>query len=65
MKKYQPGSNSDEKFLLMEFVLHGLAEYSLLSKTAMESSVGFSDLLNSLFSAGDEEDDQNQNFTFS
>ena len=63
IEMYQPQLKGDEKFLAMEFLLHGLAEFSLLSKTEMESSIGFSDLLNSLFSASDEDDDEAPRFT--
>ena len=32
----------------MEFVLHGLASYSLISKKVMETSVEFKDLMGSM-----------------
>ncbi len=54
--KYLPGLEKDEKPLFMEFVLHGLAEYSLISKHILDKSFGFSDLLNSIFSAEDDSD---------
>jgi magnesium chelatase subunit I len=54
--KYLPGLEKDEKPLFMEFVLHGLAEYSLISKHILDKSFGFSDLLNSIFSAEDDTD---------
>ena len=51
-----------EKYFLMEFVLHGLAEYSLLSKHILQSGVQFSDLFSSMFTNNEfdgleEEDD--------
>lgn len=67
VKKYQPNADKAHTLLYMEFCLHGLAEFSLLSKSAMESSIGFSDLLNSLFtSGGDSEEDERppSNFPF-
>ena len=49
VKKYFPKVKGEEKFLLMEFLLHGLAEYSLLSKNALVSGVRFKDLFSSVF----------------
>jgi len=37
-----------EKMLWMEFVLHGLAEYSKLSKNNMDEGIEFKDLLGSM-----------------
>lgn len=37
-------------YLMMEYLLHSLAEYSYLSKNKMESSFEFGDLLSSMFS---------------
>ncbi|CAN5465322.1 magnesium chelatase [soil metagenome] len=48
------------KLFLMEFALHGLAEYSMLSKKHLSSGLQFKDLLSSMFSMpdlGDEDDD--------
>ena len=39
----------------MEFVLHGLAEYSKLSKSALDTGTRFKDLLSSMFSIDDME----------
>jgi magnesium chelatase subunit I len=45
------GALSDqEKLLWMEFVLHGLAEYSLIAKTIDNSSLQFGDILSALMS---------------
>jgi magnesium chelatase subunit I len=41
---------------MMEFVLHGLAEYSLIGKAVIDSSVEFSDVMNQLFSGSDDEE---------
>jgi magnesium chelatase subunit I len=41
----------------MEFLLHGLSEFSLLSKEHIASGLKFSDMLSSMFSIKDEEDD--------
>lgn len=47
---YAPGLSANDERLMMEFVLHGLGEFSLLNKAIMERSIGFSDLFNNLFS---------------
>lgn len=64
VKKSYPHANEKEAALLMEFVLHGLASYSLISKKILEASVEFKDLMGSMLniqSSGsfdeDEEDD--------
>ena len=47
------------KLFLMEFALYGLAEFSMLSKHTLERGMQFKDLLSSMFSMPepDEEDD--------
>jgi magnesium chelatase subunit I len=55
VKRYHPNAEDKDKYLLMEFVLHGLAEFSLLSKNIMESGLNFKDLLNSVFSIDPDE----------
>ncbi len=49
-------ANKHEQLFLMEFVLHGLAEYSKLSKTALDTGTRFKDLLSSMFSMPDLDD---------
>src|SRR5690606_33809686 len=56
VKKYNPKLEAGQKYLFVEFILHGLAEYSLLSKNVMEDGLNFSDLFNSVFSMDDFED---------
>lgn len=51
VKKYHPTAKGAEKFVLMEFVLHGLAEHSLLSKNKLAQGVSFKDLFNSLMNS--------------
>ncbi len=46
------------KFFMMEFALHGLAEFSMLSKKVLVSSMNFSDLMSSMFSIDDLSDDK-------
>ena len=57
VKKYQPQTNSNDQFFLMEFALHGLAEYSMLSKNPLVSGLQFKDLLSGMFTMPDLEDD--------
>jgi len=57
IKKFHPKLSENQTLLLMEFVLHGLAEYSQLSKKYLQSGFGFADMFDSLFSAGPDEDD--------
>jgi len=57
VKKYLPGIDKKEFPIYMEFVLHTLAEFSLLSKHQMDNGISFSDLFNSLFS--DDFNDEN------
>jgi magnesium chelatase subunit I len=42
-------TNESSKYLMMEFALHGLAEFSMLSKNSMEKGLEFGDLLSSMF----------------
>jgi magnesium chelatase subunit I len=48
VKKHYPLLNERENALLMEFVLHGLAAYSLISKKVLEGKVEFNDLMGSM-----------------
>ncbi|MFK7899262.1 MAG: sigma 54-interacting transcriptional regulator [Cyclobacteriaceae bacterium] len=43
------GIAEDEKLLMMEFALHGLAEFSQISKQAIDSGSKFKDLVGSMF----------------
>ena len=49
VKKYFPKAKGEEKLMLMEFLLHGLAEFSLLSKNMLISGLRFKDLFSSVF----------------
>jgi magnesium chelatase subunit I len=55
-----PAAANKEQLLLMEFVLHGLASYSLISKKVVENETRFSDLLGTMmnFSTGTEEENE-------
>ena len=52
VKKHFPKVNETEAALLMEFVLHGLASYSLISKKIFESKIEFKDLIGSMMNLG-------------
>jgi magnesium chelatase subunit I len=48
VKKYFKHANEKEVALMMEFVLHGLAAFSMISKKILESRVEFKDLMGSM-----------------
>ena len=59
---YHGKQSKEFKLFLMEFALHGLAEFSMLSRHKLEQGMQFKDLLSSMFSMpgpdeGEEEDD--------
>jgi magnesium chelatase subunit I len=56
VKKFQPKLNGNSRLLLMEFLLFGLSEYSLLSRTKIEDGIQFRDMLSSMFTMPDEEE---------
>ena len=58
VKKYCPGISENDSLMMMEFVLHGLAEYSAIGKSVMDSSTEFSDIMNSIFSNDEEEEEE-------
>lgn len=57
-KKYCPGLSENDRLMMMEFILHGLAEFSVIGKSMMDSSIEFSDIMNSIFSNDKEEDNE-------
>jgi magnesium chelatase subunit I len=57
------GQDAGTKLFLMEFALHGLAEYSLISKHNLSAGLQFKDLLSSMFTLprpGAEDDDDDE-----
>ena len=52
VKKYFKSANEKENALLMEFVLHGLAAHSLISKKVFEGKIEFKDLMGSMLNIG-------------
>ncbi|MDB5012662.1 MAG: magnesium chelatase [Daejeonella sp.] len=59
IKQFNNKLTENQRFLYMEFLLHGLAEYSQVSKSFLDNGFTFADMFNSLFSAefGDDDDD--------
>jgi magnesium chelatase subunit I len=58
-----PKANNKEALLLMEFVLHGLSSYSLISKKVVENETRFSDLLGTMMNfslGGDSEEPEEE-----
>lgn len=55
--KYVSGMRGHEKEFFMEFLLHGLAEYSQLSKRMLDTGLQFKDLFSSMFEMGDPDED--------
>lgn len=53
VKKYYPQANDKENALLMEFVLHGLSSYSLISKKILDGKIEFKDLMGSMMNFGE------------
>jgi magnesium chelatase subunit I len=52
VKKHFPHANEKENALMMEFVLHGLASHSLISKKVIEGKIEFKDLMGSMLNLG-------------
>lgn len=57
IKKFHPNLTENQQLILMEFVLHGLAEFSQLSKGFLDKGFAFSDMFNSLFNLQPDDDD--------
>ncbi|MEI9918718.1 MAG: magnesium chelatase [Bacteroidota bacterium] len=49
VNEFHKGQDAPIKLFLMEFALHGLAEYSLISKHPLTKGLQFKDLLSSMF----------------
>ncbi len=63
INEFHKGKDQSSKLFMMEFALHGLAEYSLISKHTLSAGLQFKDLLSSMFTLPkpgdeDEEDDE-------
>ncbi|RYZ97925.1 MAG: magnesium chelatase, partial [Sphingobacteriaceae bacterium] len=57
IKQFHPRLSENQQLLLMEFVLHGLAEFSQLNKGFLDNGFAFSDMFNSLFNLQPDDDD--------
>jgi magnesium chelatase subunit I len=60
VKKLYPHTNERESALLMEFVLHGLAAHSLISKKVGEGKMEFKDLMGSMLNLNTQAFDENE-----
>ena len=58
INEFHRGQDMPMKLFMMEFALHGLAEYSLLSKHTLTSGLQFKDLLSSMFTLPKPDDDE-------
>lgn len=58
VKKYFSHGTEKETALLMEFVLHGLASFSLISKKMVEGKIQFKDLIGSMMNLGNVPEDE-------
>jgi magnesium chelatase subunit I len=61
-----PKLNKEENLLYMEFLLHGLAEYSQISKHKLDKGIQFKDLLGSLLNnvASKHDDDNDEDIDY-
>lgn len=66
VNEYQKDSDPSTRLLLMEFALHGLAEYSLISKRHLERGLQFKDLISGMFNpaSGESEDAEDTDDSF-
>ena len=53
VKKQFPKADENETALLMEFVLHGLSTYSIISKKMIDGKIEFNDMMGSMINLGD------------
>jgi len=63
VNEFHRNQDAASKLFLMEFALHGLAEYSLISKHNLTAGLQFKDLLSSMFTLprpGQEDDDDDE-----
>ncbi|MEO6524154.1 MAG: sigma 54-interacting transcriptional regulator [Mucilaginibacter sp.] len=58
VKQFHPKLTENQQLLLMEFILHGLAEFSQLNKGFLDNGFAFSDMFNSLFNLQPEDEDE-------
>jgi magnesium chelatase subunit I len=67
VKKYFKHANEKESALLMEFVLHGLSSFSMISKKIVDNKIEFKDLMGSMLNLGtssySDEDNEGEDYT--
>jgi magnesium chelatase subunit I len=65
VNEFHKNADVAQKLFLMEFALHGLAEYSLISKHMLTTGLQFKDLLSSMFNisrAGEDDPDEDEEY---
>ncbi|HCN84193.1 MAG TPA: magnesium chelatase, partial [Sphingobacteriaceae bacterium] len=62
VKQFHPALTENQQHLLMEFLLHGLAEFSQVSKSYLDNGFAFKDMFNSLFNAEFNEEDDDEGY---
>jgi magnesium chelatase subunit I len=65
VNEFHKGQDTAMKLFLMEFALHGLAEYSMISKHPLSAGLQFKDLLSSMFTmpkGSKQADDDDEDF---
>ena len=58
IKQFHKTLSKNQQILLMEFLLHGLSEFSLINKSFLDKGFSFNDMFNSLFNTEFEDDDE-------
>jgi magnesium chelatase subunit I len=58
IKTFHKNLSKNQQILLMEFLLHGLSEFSLINKSFLDKGFSFNDMFNSLFNTEFEDDDE-------
>ncbi len=64
VKEYHRDADPDTQYLLMEFVLFGLTEYSFLSKYFLETGYQFRDLLSSMLTVSEDDEEENESDSY-
>lgn len=60
--KYHKNAKGEHLLLLMELVLHGMAEYSLVSKNGLVSGLQFTDILAGMLGNSSDDDDDEDDY---
>jgi len=62
IKQFHPTLIDTQQLLLMEFLLHGLSEFSQVSKSYLDNGYAFKDMLGSLFDSRFDDDEEDEDF---